>query len=330
MNKNILSIAGTLAAITILISSCRKDSPVINYEYGTFPDSVINMVGINSQYDDYNMALPQITGTLPVMFSSNRKSLGAEFDIVSGLVFFIFDQISGKFTLNSEMYNSEFFGAIENHVNNTSDQLGPYRFFNSNNGMEFFLYTSPNEGEDLDIMFMEYSPSFYGEVPYMEAPVEATRLSSSSDDGYFAIDWDIENVYLTSDRGGDFDIYTAAIDLASGLGTWLTGEPSELVNVSSVNSEFDEKCPFIYDTYMVFTSNRSGGFGGYDLYYSKYGETGWGSPVNFGPRINTEYDEYRPVVGYAAGYTNNFMIFSSDRPGGVGNFDLYFTGVTFE
>ena len=45
---------------------------------------------------------------------------------------------------------------------------------------------------------------------------------------------------------------------------------------------------------MVFTSNRQGGFGGFDLWYSIFDGTEWSEPKNFGERINTEYDEYRP------------------------------------
>ena len=78
---------------------------------------------------------------------------------------------------------------------------------------------------------------------------------------------------------------------------------------------------------MIFTSNRPGGYGGYDLYYSVFKNGKWSSPVNFGPDINTSSDEYRPVIGYHPDFTNKFMIFSSNRPGGKGGFDLYFTGV---
>jgi hypothetical protein len=101
------------------------------------------------------------------------------------------------------------------------------------------------------------------------------------------------------------------------------------MKTDSINSNSDDKCPFIYKKIMVFTSNRPGGLGGYDLYYSILKNGKWGSPVNFGPRINTSYDEYRPVIGTSPDFTNNYLMFSSNRPGGKGGFDLYFTGVDF-
>jgi hypothetical protein len=78
---------------------------------------------------------------------------------------------------------------------------------------------------------------------------------------------------------------------------------------------------------IVFTSNRPGGYGGFDLYYSVYSNGQWGKPVNFGNKINTAYDEYRPIATSIDGFDNNFMIFSSNRPGGKGGFDLYYVGI---
>ncbi|MBP6977918.1 MAG: hypothetical protein PHD61_01805 [Bacteroidales bacterium] len=78
---------------------------------------------------------------------------------------------------------------------------------------------------------------------------------------------------------------------------------------------------------MVFASNRDGGFGGYDLYYSRRENDTWTAPVNFGEKINTAFDEYRPIVLMVSGFTNELMFFSSNRPGGNGGFDLYYTGI---
>ena len=78
---------------------------------------------------------------------------------------------------------------------------------------------------------------------------------------------------------------------------------------------------------MVFASKREGGYGGYDLYYSRLEDETWGEPINFGPDINTEYNEFRPIVMYAELFENDLMIFSSDRPSGKGGYDLYYTGI---
>ena len=62
--------------------------------------------------------------------------------------------------------------------------------------------------------------------------------------------------------------------------------------------------------------------------YSVFKNGNWNSPVNMGPRFNTASDEYRPVLAYDPEYKNLFIVFSSNKPGGNGGFDLYFTGFT--
>ena len=96
---------------------------------------------------------------------------------------------------------------------------------------------------------------------------------------------------------------------------------------SILSSEFDDKCPSITNNILVFTSNRAGGYGGYDLYYSYFENENWCEPVNLGSEINTEYDEYRPITNSLVNFENNMMIFSSNRPGGKGGFDLYYVGI---
>ena len=82
---------------------------------------------------------------------------------------------------------------------------------------------------------------------------------------------------------------------------------------------------------MVFVSNKPGGYGGFDLYYSILENGEWTSPENFGADINTEFDEYRPILfDEGVDYTRHMMIFSSNRPEGMGGFDLYFVGVQHE
>ncbi|PWJ57501.1 WD40 repeat protein [Dyadobacter jejuensis] len=82
---------------------------------------------------------------------------------------------------------------------------------------------------------------------------------------------------------------------------------------------------------MVFASNRAGGYGGYDLYYSTLTGGKWSEPVNFGATINTEFDEFRPIlIDAGVSWNQNMLVFSSNRAGGKGGFDLYFAGVVKE
>ena len=72
------------------------------------------------------------------------------------------------------------------------------------------------------------------------------------------------------------------------------------------------------DSVLYFASDRPGGFGGMDIYYSRLTASGWSSPVNLGPRVNTAGSEVFPFCSK----TGNFY-FSSNRSGGSGELDIY-------
>jgi hypothetical protein len=46
-----------------------------------------------------------------------------------------------------------------------------------------------------------------------------------------------------------------------------------------------------------------------------------------GPGVNSSADEFRPVIGMDPDFLNLFIMFSSNRPGGKGGFDIYFRGL---
>jgi outer membrane protein OmpA-like peptidoglycan-associated protein/tetratricopeptide (TPR) repeat protein len=72
---------------------------------------------------------------------------------------------------------------------------------------------------------------------------------------------------------------------------------------------------------LYFSSNRPGGFGGYDLWKTTLKDDGtWTKPENMGPDVNTSYDENTPFI-HPDGQT---LYFSSDGWPGFGNKDIFF------
>ena len=73
---------------------------------------------------------------------------------------------------------------------------------------------------------------------------------------------------------------------------------------------------------LFFSSNRPGGEGGKDLWYSVKNEKGkWTDPVNLGKTINTAGDEMSPFIHF----DGRTLYFSSDGQIGMGGFDIYKT-----
>lgn len=83
--------------------------------------------------------------------------------------------------------------------------------------------------------------------------------------------------------------------------------------VKELNTSFSESNIAISrdGKFLVFLSDRTGGYGSYDLYISKKTNDVWEQPVNLGPKVNTNVMEYQPRFS-------------------VDNTELYFTRSVFK
>lgn len=104
-----------------------------------------------------------------------------------------------------------------------------------------------------------------------------------------------------------------------GFGPW-----SPASELTAVNSPALDGCPFPSrdGRRLYLASTREGGFGGIDIWVAERASehAPWGAPVNLGPQINTEHNEFCPSPGQGG----RFM-FVSNRPGGCGGGDIYAT-----
>lgn len=101
-----------------------------------------------------------------------------------------------------------------------------------------------------------------------------------------------------------------------------SGEWSEPRNLGKpVNSEGSEFFPTLTASGdLYFGSSRKGGYGGVDLYRSRFIDGNFQEPENLGEGVNTKYDEYEPFIAPDESY----LIFMADsRPDGLGGYDLY-------
>ncbi|TAL38050.1 MAG: hypothetical protein EPN93_05145 [Spirochaetes bacterium] len=72
---------------------------------------------------------------------------------------------------------------------------------------------------------------------------------------------------------------------------------------------------------LYFSSLRPGGQGGWDIWYAPVDKGIFGTPVNLGPGINSKQNEVQPAFAGAVFY------FCSNRPDGLGLYDIYAAGI---
>ena len=143
-------------------------------------------------------------------------------------------------------------------------------------------------------------------------------LNTISNEGAQSLSSDGRYMYFTAcerpDGMGRCDIYYSAFD---GLNWSLPVNVGPPVNTSGWESQ-----PSISANghMLFFASNRAGGVGGMDLWYSVLSEKGsWKQPVNLGPVINTPGDEMSPFIHF----DGHSLYFSSNGRIGMGGYDIF-------
>jgi len=143
-------------------------------------------------------------------------------------------------------------------------------------------------------------------------------LNTAGNEGAQSISSDGRYMFFTAcdrnDGQGRCDIYFSSYD----GNRWSPG-----INVGPpVNTTYWESQPSVSPNgrMLFFVSNRPGGIGGMDIWYSLRGSDGrWGKPVNPGKVINTVDDEFSPFI-YFNGRT---LYFSSNGRESFGGHDIY-------
>ncbi|MDF1570537.1 MAG: hypothetical protein P1P82_02860 [Bacteroidales bacterium] len=353
----------------LLVHACDRSR--LNLDIAIVPREVMNFADVNSSRDDYNSAGPTVYFAgdgFTLVFSTNRDSNGADFDLVSYQCVVNFDQMNISFDIWPDPQD---YPIIDN-INSMYNEWGPYltdelvEYYYEDEVLPDtgrFFFSSDRKGNQ-DIYYCYYSPGG-ATIPGNQA-VSVSSLNTEFEEGYLCLHQEMptikeaaanqemaadqeatanqemavkqemtvkqaaasntETCYFTSDREGTFDIYRATGEANRKI---ETSGALQITKMDHLSSTADDKCPYIVNNMMVFTSDREGGQGGFDLWYSLYTDGTWSAPENFGPEINSEYDEYRPVIIPIQPdiFLNDMLIFSSNRPGGKGGFDLYYTGL---
>lgn len=121
-------------------------------------------------------------------------------------------------------------------------------------------------------------------------------------------------LWFSRDRPGGAGGYDIWMSRRSASG-WSPATP---VSFNSPGRDFDPA--FTHDgRFVYFCSDRPGGIGKDDLYRVAVTRSGFGTPANLGPAVNSAGSEFAPMLSPGG----RRLLFSSDRPGGAGRHDLY-------
>ncbi len=101
-----------------------------------------------------------------------------------------------------------------------------------------------------------------------------------------------------------------------GAATFIKGDINNEASKGAITMSADGE-------WMIFAGNfgKVKGFGDFDLYISYYTPEGWSEPENLGYNINTDFWESSPSLSP----DKRVLYFSSNRYGGVGGKDLYYS-----
>ncbi len=143
------------------------------------------------------------------------------------------------------------------------------------------------------------------------------RYNSNHEESLMSFDRSGKRMFVYQKRfNGQYAWFEDSLD-------WKDAEGRALAMPAPFNQiglwEGDMYCA--YDSIRVFSSTRDGGYGGKDLYFSVLDSLGqWTAPRNFGPAVNTIYDERSPFLSNDA----KTLIFSSNRPESMGGYDFFY------
>jgi len=166
----------------------------------------------------------------------------------------------------------------------------------------YFVSTRPvsgqTKGKDVGrIWYVEKTGDSLGMANYLELPIHSDADIANPS---ISANGTLYYQYSYGEKG--WDLYRSRFTDGK------YGEPENLGD--KINTLHNESAPFIApnESYLLFHSNRPGGYGGMDIYVSYEQPDGsWGQPINLSKKINSSASDWRPILSP----DGNYLFFSS-------------------
>lgn len=262
---------------------------------------------INSKYPDYGPVISADESSL--FFTSNRPTTtGGKIDPIDGLFYedvYISQKKNGVWSEPAQL-------SINTDDHDASIGLSP-------DGQTLFIYRYGDDGMPITKAGGDLYVSTLEGDKWSAANKLDDRINSRHWESSVTISEDGNTLYYTSNKPGGLggsDIY---VSKKLPDGSW--DKPKNLG--PSVNTKYDEENPVLAPDGKVlyFSSKGHNSMGGFDVFTTRQNEqTGkWDKPENMGYPISTAHDD----LHFAVSTDGKRMYFSSVRPDGYGNKDLY-------
>lgn len=188
-----------------------------------------------------------------------------------------------------------------------------------------FYFTSKRKGntggekDDLGEYYDDIYYSQYNSNKWTKPKKMGFKINTGNSEILNCISPDGNQFYFSRQVRETYDIFVSNL---SKKNKWTV--PQKLG--TNINTKDNELYAFITSdrNTMLFASDKSGGYGGYDIYMSEKLANGeWGNPFNLGSDVNSQYDEICPML-----MPDGTMYFSSNGHETMGGFDIFMTTIS--
>lgn len=184
-----------------------------------------------------------------------------------------------------------------------------------------FNYSSTNGESPVKINFVDTT----GQVTWQKAGLFSRSITTHLNDGPVTFNSNGDTIYFSRNRqvDGNYQELSAARNKLGIFSAVLDGKNWIKIRDMRFNNEwYNVTTPWLSPDgkRLYFASDKPGGYGGSDLYYSIWKNGYWEDPVNMGPVINTSGNESYPFIN-----SLGELFFASDGHPGLGGKDIFFS-----
>jgi len=279
----------------------RKAIPFLEYiiEADKDADPKVNYMLAQSYYynGQFDLAVKQLT-----LYVEIEKNAKLKKDAKDELVKFENAMQIAKTPVNVQLLN------LGPRVNSKFADINPFVSVYEN-----LLVYSSKRGNDFDIYVSKRRPydSFWS-----KSKLAGSYVNTINDEFVAGLSSSGRNLFVHYNQVSGFEDINMSVR-SRGLYRDLENPGDK------INSTYREEGACISrskDT-MYFASDRPGGYGGFDIYYSlRLPDGGWGPPINIGNSINTELDENYPNLSP----DGSKLYFASQGHNSIGGFDIFY------